>query len=103
MQVSQNEKGIMILQNQQPNISIYLRLQFQDGIGFLQENLIKLLTYLLIQSRNSVAQNIIRIVYNPVNMYIQYSILDVDLSPKDVSHELKAYLQDKWLFLLRQE
>ncbi|KAL4495033.1 hypothetical protein ABPG72_015733 [Tetrahymena utriculariae] len=93
MQVSQNEKGIMILQNQQPNIFQITIVGWYRLIGKSNQN------YLLIQSRNSIDQNIIRIVYNPVNMYIQCSILDVELSPKDISHELKAYLQDKWFFI----
>ncbi|KAL4467239.1 hypothetical protein ABPG72_005864 [Tetrahymena utriculariae] len=93
MQVSQNEKGIIILQNQQPNISQITIVGWYRLIGKSNQN------YLLIQSRNSVDQNVIRIVYNPVNMYIQCSILDVELSPKDISHELKAYIQDIWFFI----
>ncbi|KAL4490021.1 hypothetical protein ABPG73_021065 [Tetrahymena malaccensis] len=93
MQQSQNEKGIMILKNQSSNISQITILGWYRLIGKSNQN------YLLAQSRNNIAQNVIRIVYNPVKMQIYCSIFEVDLSPKDISQELKAYLQDKWFFI----
>ncbi|EAS02617.3 transmembrane protein, putative (macronuclear) [Tetrahymena thermophila SB210] len=93
MQISQNEKGNMILQNQQPNIYKITIVGWYRLIGKSNQN------YLLIQIKNSATQNVIRIVYNPVKMQIMCSILDVDLIPQDITLQIKPYLQDKWFFI----
>ncbi|KAL4453853.1 hypothetical protein ABPG73_001396 [Tetrahymena malaccensis] len=93
MQSSQYEKGVSILQDQKTNLFSITTVGWYRLIGKLNQN------YLLIQSRNSATDNIIRIAYNPVKMQIQCTILDVELSPFNIANQVQIYLHDKWFFI----
>ncbi|KAL4500914.1 hypothetical protein ABPG72_020148 [Tetrahymena utriculariae] len=93
MQVSQQERGVNFLSDYSTNIFKITTTGWYRLIGKMNQD------YLLIQSRNSNDQNIIKIVYNPIKMQIECQIFNNILSPKDISQYLKIYLQDKWFFI----
>ncbi|KAL4486284.1 hypothetical protein ABPG73_002924 [Tetrahymena malaccensis] len=92
MQDSQYEKGKAILFDQKQNLFSITFVGWYRLIGKSNQD------YLLIQARNGANQNLIKLVYNPVKMLIECTILN-DVAIQDISIQLKPYLQDKWFFL----
>ncbi|KAL4495130.1 hypothetical protein ABPG72_007237 [Tetrahymena utriculariae] len=92
IQASQQEKRIAILSDQNSDLFSITFVGWYRLIGKSNQD------YLLIQSRNGANQNLIKLVYNPVKMQIECTILK-NIQIQDVSNQLKLYLQDKWFFL----
>ncbi|KAL4486286.1 hypothetical protein ABPG73_002926 [Tetrahymena malaccensis] len=92
MQAQQQEKGKAILQDQKQDHYSITFVGWYRFIGKSNQD------YLFIQARNGATQNLIKLVYNPVKMQIECTILN-DVSIQDISIQLKTYLQDKWFFL----
>ncbi|KAL4486285.1 hypothetical protein ABPG73_002925 [Tetrahymena malaccensis] len=92
MQAQQQEKGKTILQDQKQDHYSITFVGWYRFIGKSNQD------YLFIQARNGATQNLIKLVYNPVKMQIECTILN-DVSTQDISIQLKTYLQDKWFFL----